>query len=340
VAHLAERCYPGPVLTRRTLLAFTALAATPLLGATTARAAGGKKNGKLEKVEAGSGGVTLTFALERAPFPRGSSYDAPQVLVFVPSFYRLPKSRKVDAVIHFHGHNTTARRAIAEHRLREQLVASKQNAILVVPQGPVNAVDSSGGQLEQKNGLKKLVAELVKELAGKAASAALGDASLAGARSFGHLCVSAHSGGYKVAAACLRRGGLNVNEAYLFDALYSEAPAFRRWVVQASGQSGRARHKLVSFYASAAVREQNLALLAALEADGVTCLHERTAGELSRSQLTKGTAIFLAIPVEHGATTYRQNGLRDCLFASGFKRHQKSDWFDSADAKRKIDQRG
>jgi hypothetical protein len=325
---------------RRSVLALAAFLGLPLPAWAESKGKGGKKNtAKLERVEPSDLGVTLTFALERAPFPRGSSYDAPQVLVFVPAHYRLPKSRRLDAVIHFHGHLTTARAAIGAHRLREQLLDSKQNAILVVPQGPVNAADSSGGQLEHKRGLMKLLAELVVELRKKAVGEALGESSLGGARSFGHLCLSAHSGGYKVTAACLRRGGVNVNEVYLFDALYADGAAFRRWVVQAKGKRGRARHKLISHYASAEVRANNLALLAGLEAQGVRCLHEKTPGELSRKQLTKGTAIFIATPVEHGGTTYRHNGLRDCLFASGFKRHQQSDWFEGADGKRKIDAR-
>lgn len=299
----------------------------------------GKTKDKLVATKSDKRGVTLTFHLRHAPFPKGSKYDDPTVIVFVPAYYRLPKSRKVDALVHFHGHNTTANKALVAHRLREQVFDSKQNAILVVPQGPVNAADSSGGKLEGKGGLSRLLAELIRELGKSNVSKALSKSSLAGVKAVRHLCLSAHSGGYRVASFCLRRGGINVNETFLFDALYGEVAAFRRWVVARKSSKGRSRHKLISQYAGGKVRDNNLKLLEQLEAQGVPVLHEKKPGQLTRAQLTKGTAIFMGVPVNHGEVTFRHNGLRDCLFASGFKRHKKSDWFKNKNKKRKIDKR-
>lgn len=320
---------------RRTVL--LGLAASALLAALPARAAGLG----LRSIEAGPRGTTIELGLEHAPFPAaGAPYQDPTVLVFVPRHFRLAGHRRVDLVVHFHGHHHTARAAMVGHQLREQLAESKQNAILVVPQGPVSAADSSGGKLEQRGGLARMLSELLRQLRTVRVSRALGKASLAGARGAGLVCLSAHSGGYRVLAACLSRGGIGVSEAYLFDALYGCVDDFRRWVVAGKGRRGRSRHKLISYHAGGEVRRNNLALMAQLERAGVPVLQERRPGELTRAQLTRGRAIFITTPVSHGKVAFRDNTLRDCLYASGLERHLDSDWFDHKNQSREIDRRG
>lgn len=320
-----------------------------LFDSTSARAAkpaarkpgGGPRSAakKLVSVEPGTFGVTLTFALENAPFPSPSApYTDPTVLVFVPKHYRLGKGRRIDALVHFHGHNNTAARAMESHELREQLFESKQNAVLVVPQGPVMAADSSGGKLGRKGGLRSMLDELTRELGRASLRPVLGASATSGARAFGTVCLSAHSGGYQVAAACCLHGGVEISEVYLFDALYGSGPIFRAWLKGAGGARGGGR-KLISTYATRPVREKNLALLAELRADGFEVHHERTPGELSRKELTRGRAIFIASPLDHVGVTHRHNNLRDCLFASRFRRLRKSDWFSSKDGARPIDAR-
>lgn len=329
----SRRCFSGALGALFVVGLVAPAPAAPLESAADVQ--GKRKDGKLVRVEKGERGVTLTFHLKSAPFPDGD----PSVIVFVPAYFRLPKARTVDVLVHFHGHNTTAKNAMAAHRIREQLDDSKQNAIVVMPQGPVNAADSSGGKLDHKGGLSRLLAELLRELGKSPVGKVLGKSSLAGVKAVRHLCLSAHSGGYRVASHCLQRGGTNVNEMYLFDALYGQVSQFRQWVVARKGNKGRSRHKLISQYAGGKVRENNLALLKQLKGAGVPVLHEEKPGELTRAQLTKGTAIFMGSPLAHGEVTFRHNGLRDCLYASGFKRHEKSDWFENKNKKRKIDER-
>jgi hypothetical protein len=142
-----------------------------------------------------------------------------------------------------------------------------------------------------------------------------------------------------VTAACLLHGEVEVSEVYLFDALYGAGPTFRAWLK--GGKPGRRapRRKLVSTYATAPVRAQNMTLIAELRSDGIDVLHEERPGALSRAELTKGRAIFLASPLDHGGVTHRHNNLRDCLFASQLRRHQKSDWFEQRDGARPIEAR-
>lgn len=320
---------------RRGLL-LGALVALPVLGLGREAAAANK----LVKVERSSIGTTLHFHLDWAPYPKSADkYRDPTVVVFVPAYFRLPRTLFADVVMHFHGHRGTALRAIGGHQLREQLFESKQNAILVVPQGPVMAVDSSFGNLQKPRGLRKMLSELTLEMRRAPVGEALGKTSLAGVRGVGVLCLSAHSGGYQAVASCIRHGGLNVNEVYLFDSLYGEVEAFAKWVLDRKGKSGRDRHKLVSYYAGGEVEENSLALLQQLKSRGVRCYHETRGSKLTRAQLTGGNAIFIATPLGHSRTAYKNNGLRDCLYASCLKRHVASDWFENKNKEREIEQR-
>src|SRR5579864_1071388 len=126
---------------RRSFLA--ALAGAPLF--TFGRAAGAQA--RLTSLARDARGTTLWLALEHAPFPApGAPYRDDTVIVFVPAHYRFHDEEGVAALVHFHGHNTTAERAIIAHELLEQLADSKQNAILVVPQLAAMAPDSSCGK--------------------------------------------------------------------------------------------------------------------------------------------------------------------------------------------------
>jgi hypothetical protein len=284
--------------------------------------------------------VTLTFALDHAPFPApGKPWRDRTVIVFVPHHFRLPESGRADLVVHFHGHNAIARVAMARHQIREQLADSKQNAILVAPQGPLQAADSHAGKLESPNGLRRLVDELVEQLRHPKVGAVLEAATLAELTGEGLVCLSAHSGGYRAAASCLRTGGVPIAEVYLFDALYGLLPTFQRWVIEGGGHRGRARHKLVSVHSSATVKKHNLLLAGALEKAGVDVLVEDEPGSVSRAALTRGRAVFLASALPHRDVIFRHNGLRDCLFASGFRRRLDSDWFAEKDEVRPIERR-
>jgi hypothetical protein len=296
---------------------------------------------KLTRSESDALGTTLYFALDQAPFPcPGQPYHDKTVVVFMPRHYRLPRNQRLDLVLHFHGHYNSAANAVREMQLREQLVDSRQNALLVAPQGPLNAQDSGGGKLEKDLGLLKFLTEVRQELQSPAASKALGQQAVPRSARVGRLIISAHSGGYKVTAACLEKGGFDVSEVYLFDALYAESDVFRDWVLARAGQKKLPRHKLVSYYTdNGGTLAQNRALLAELRRRGVRALHEEKEGTLTRDQLTHGAAIFIHTGQQHSGSTWRSNGLRDCLYASCLERHLKSDWFDERKKPRAVDVR-
>jgi hypothetical protein len=286
--------------------------------------------------------VTLALELDHAPFPSaGAPYEDRSVFAFVPSYHRVGRGHGVSIVTHFHGHNTTAERALVAHELREQLFDSKQNAVLLVPQGPVLAADSSCGKLESPGGFARMLAEALGVLHGADVTSALGKSGLgAAAMRLDTVCISAHSGGYHAAAACLKHGGVEVNEVYLFDALYAEYDVFRDWVIAGKGRAMHHRHKLMSYYgAGAATESESLRLLADLERAGVRCAFERIEGALSRQDLTHSEAVFVRTSLSHNGVTHELNALRDCLYASGLTRRLRTAWFEQKDGARTLERR-
>lgn len=325
-----------PLLTRRALLAavpslWIALRSRPALAQGTSR---------VVKATRDSRGVTAVLELDHAPFPApGAGYRDPTVIVFIPDFFRVGREGTVSTVVHFHGHNTTAERAIAAHQLREQLYDSKQNAILVVPQLAVMAPDSSCGKLEAPGGFARMVEDAIRTLDAREVRALAGRAAIPPDASVGRVCVSAHSGGFHAAATALKVGGLPVQEVYLFDALYADVDAFREWVVAGRGKPMGSRHKLVSYFTAGTTEANTNALFADLAKQGVACAHEQIEGTLSREDLTRAEAVSIRTQLSHGAVTSELNGLRDCLYASALRRNLRSSWFDAKKGARPLERR-
>jgi hypothetical protein len=321
---------------RRTFLG--ALAAAPLLS--LARAARAQSFPRLVSLARDARGTTLALALEHAPFPSpGAGYRDDTVYVFVPAHYRWRDEDGVASLVHFHGHDTTAERAMVAHQLREQLADSKQNAILIVPQLAVMSADSSCGKLEAPGGLARLLGEAVGAAA-REGRAALGETGFAADAPLGTVCLSAHSGGYHAAACCLRGGGADVRETYLFDALYADLDLFRDWVLARRGEALHRRHKLVSYFTEGGTTEaQNASLRAQLDHGGVACAQELKEGDLSRHDLSHAEAVFVRTGLWHSAVTWETNALRDVLYASALPRHLPTTWFARKTGARPIERR-
>lgn len=327
-------------LSRRSLLmggaALFALARTE-----TARAAlPSAPRSHVVRVDTSNEGTTVCLDLAHAPFPApGSWWRDSTVLVFIPKHHRVARDGSVSAVVHFHGHNSSAERAMTAHMLREQLFDSKQNAILIVPELAVRAPDSSCGKLESEGGLARLLDDVFRTLDAPEVRKAAGRAAVPRGAGVGRVCVSAHSGGYHAAASVLRHGGVDVQEVYLFDALYADVDAFRDWVVAGRGKSMSTRHKLVSYYTEGTTAANTRTLFADLEKAGVRCAHETVEGTLSREEITLAEAVGIKSRLNHGAVTSELNGLRDCLYASALRRNLRSSWFDAKKGARPLDRR-
>jgi hypothetical protein len=286
-------------------------------------------------------GTTIWMDLESAPFPHAKSkHSDPTVIVFVPRGFGIHKNMKVDTWLHFHGHRDTAERAMKRHQLREQLYESKQNAILIIPQGPVRSESSDGGKLDEKRGLVRLLTEVRTTLQSTRLQVALGPSGIHRRARIGRLILSAHSGGFKVLANCLKVGRFNVNEVWLFDALYGKVAEFRDWISSAAHhRKPEHRHKFINYYSGPTLTKNTKRLLKDLKRLRIEVAHESHEGELSRKELASSRVVFIRSKTSHQGMVFKNNAVRDCLFASCFKRYRKSRWFKNQEGPRKLDRR-
>jgi hypothetical protein len=227
---------------------------------------------ELKELYAPYGNVMLVH-LATAPFPHPSRADghwyhnqflSPEVhysdnsvAIVIPKNFHA--SDKVDFLVHFHGWRHTVAGTLGEYHLVDQLAASGKNVILVVPQGPFNVPDSSGGKLEDTNGFARFMDDVVATVKN---SGALGQTNF----EIGNIILSGHSGGYKVMASIVDHGGLSdkIREVWLFDALYAGRENFVAWQKAENG-------RLLDIYTDHGGTEYETAdLIASLKTGGVS----------------------------------------------------------------------
>lgn len=161
------------------------------------------------------------FVYNKKTIPRDPHYIDSTVGLFIPrTFHRTPKT---NVIVYLHGWSDNVRRAIGAFKLREQIVASGQNVILIFPEGPRDATDSGCGKLEDKDGLKNLVEESLATLhaAGKINN-----------EKIGHVLIAGHSGAYRGLACSADHGGLDaeLTGVCLLDSTYGNLDMFVDWV--------------------------------------------------------------------------------------------------------------
>lgn len=204
-------------------------------------------------------GDGTTIALPTAPFPDPSgAWTDPSVRIFVPEGYR--DRGRHDVALHFHGHDTTLAATLVGHRLEQQLCASGVDAILVVPQGPVNAASGNFGKLMSPTGTLALLEQVIATL--------YRDERIT-VPLLGELVLTAHSGGYQAVAANATSDLLPVTGVYLFDALYGATATYETYA--------RSERLFRSNYTSAGgTLAANQALVATLELAGVSVTEDAT----------------------------------------------------------------
>lgn len=218
-------------------------------------------------------------------FPAQEHYSDSTVAIFIPNGFR--ETGRVDCVIHFHGWHNSVAATLSGFKLVEQFVASGKNAVLVVPAGPRDAPDSFGGKLEDEAGFKNFMAEVVTTLQARAGFTRK-DFSL------GRIILSGHSGGYRVIAGILDRGGLaeNAAEVWLFDALYAETDKFLAW-------SDRHQGRLLNIYTDhGGTKDDSEAMMEKLKQRGTPFLAIEEA-QATADQLRTHKLIFLHTDLAH-----------------------------------------
>jgi hypothetical protein len=235
-------------------------------------------------------------------YPASEHYSDNTVAIFIPKGFS--ETGKIDFVVHFHGWKNHVEGVLGQFRLIGQLMESRRNAVLVVPQGPHDAPDSFGGKLEDPDGFKRFMAEVIQTLREKS-ELKKKDFTL------GQIILSGHSGGYEVISAILDRGGLtdHVKEVWLFDALYAQTDKFLAWMDRHQG-------RFIDIYTEqGGTKARTEELMAMLRQRG-TALFAAKEGDAKPADLQANRLIFIYTDLPHNDVVCQRQEFRDYLKTS------------------------
>jgi hypothetical protein len=175
---------------------------------------------------------TFLLTLDAGAFPPTTAH--PSALVYLPGGF--DPLRPLELFVYIHGHNNCVENIVRDagqpctpggpvrsaSALAAQVEASGRNVMLLCPEVAFDQASGNPGALDDTGALKALVDEVLRDLPAPLASRTSDDVA--------RLVVASHSGGYQVAAAVSRRGGLKVDELWLLDSLYGFTADFDAWV--------------------------------------------------------------------------------------------------------------
>jgi hypothetical protein len=262
-------------------------------------------------------GEMIVTHLHSASFPdtgraAGHTYDSTYysakdhymdstVAVFIPKGFKSGSS--INFVIHFHGWFNNVDSTFAQYNLVKQFIGSGKNALLVVPGGAVNVPDSYGGKLEETNGFRRFVKELIDTLYTR---------KVISNEKVGKIILSGHSGGYRVMSYILMRGGLtkHIKEVYIFDALYAEKEKFIHWFDRYNG-------KLIDIYTQhGGTKEETEKLMADLKGWKIPFVSFNDEQNVTPFDLANNRLIFIFTDLQHNNVIYKRNEFEEYLKAS------------------------
>jgi hypothetical protein len=267
-------------------------------------------------------GNLFIVKLDSAPFPHPARaeghkyhtemYDAEKhysdnsVGIFVPKGFR--PTERVDFVVHFHGWRHHVENTFTEYKLVEQFAESGRNAILIVPQGPYDAPDSFGGKLEDTNGFKRFMGDVMDTLRSR---------GVVNTGAIGSIILSGHSGGYQVISSIVDHGGLseNVKEVWLFDALYARREQFMGWFTQ---YPNRRFIDIYTLHGGTKEETETLMTWAKTQKPPLEFV-SKNEPDITPDDLRNNRFIFIYSPLEHNEVVFKKNQFCEYLKASGLR---------------------
>ncbi len=239
-------------------------------------------------------------------FPAEMHYYDSSVAIFIPKGF-VPR-KTIDFVFYFHGWYNSIDSACMQFRLVEQFTESGKNAVFVFPEGPKDAPDSYGGRMEEKDGLKNLVADVLKYLK---------RLKTISSGTVGNIILAGHSGAYRVIAFCLMRGGLtpNISDVILFDALYGHTEKYSYWIDRFNG-------RFINIYTNdGGTKNESENLMGDLDGWKIPYrMFEDTV--VTQSDLRTNRVTFIHTELSHNDVIATKNQFRDFLSTSRLRNKQ------------------
>jgi hypothetical protein len=263
-------------------------------------------------------GEYIISTMQNAPFPHKSRknghtynktflsmedhYNDNSVGILIPPDYN--KSDSVDLIIHFHGWGNNVAKEIQKFNFRNLLAQSGKNVIMLLPQGPENAQDSTCGKIEDPDGLKKLVYEVLEFLFTQ---------KKIKTENIGKIILSGHSGGYRPVAFGLDIGGLDdyISEVYLFDAAYDYLDIYTSWVKKNNG-------RLISICTKHLFKE-NIEIMRNLQKIGAEEFSILLDDDVTSSALAKRQISFIFTSLKHNEVISKTDNLSRFLESGSLK---------------------
>jgi hypothetical protein len=253
-------------------------------------------------------GKLIIAKLDSAPFPHPDranghdyhtnhyttekNYSDNSVAIFVPNNFH--PNGKVDFVVHFYGWRHHIESTLAEYKLIEQFSKSGRNAILIVPQGPYDAADSFEGKLEDPDGFKRFMNDVMATLRKEQVIR----------QPLGNIILSGHSGGYHPVTTILARGGLadHVKEVWLFDALYGGTENVVSWFKKYP------KTRFIDIYTlDGGTKEETEKLMASLKAEKPPASFlSKNEPDVTPEDLRKNHLVFIFSDLAHDHTVYEK----------------------------------
>jgi hypothetical protein len=227
-------------------------------------------------------------------------YSDSSVAIFIPKGFK--PTGKINFVVYFHGWYNNIDSACAQFNLIEQFSESNKNAIFVFPEGPKNSPDSFGGKLEDKDGLKNLIDDVIKFLVSK---------NKIKSRDVGNIVLAGHSGAYRVISFCLMHGGLtrNIYDVILFDALYGQTEKYIHWIEKFNG-------RFINIYTDdGGTKDETERLIKFLDVNKISFIQIKEK-QLKIEDLTRNRLIFIHSDLTHNEVISKRNQLREFLKSS------------------------
>jgi hypothetical protein len=233
-------------------------------------------------------------------FPAENHYRDSTVAIFIPKGFKQGES--TNFVIYIHGWNNNIDSTFAQFSIAEQFADSKINAILIHPEGPHNAPDSFGGKLEESDGFKRLMDDILDLL--------VKDSKIKN-KNIGSIILAGHSGAYRVMSFILHDGGLTqyITEVYLFDALYGQTEKFSYWLEHSDG-------RLIDIYTEdGGTKQESRNFMEGLQVLGIPIL-SRKESDVSTSDLLKNRILFISSDLTHSEVIFKRKQFQSYLQTS------------------------